>query len=450
MKKLFLLYEEIHGTNCIPNNFGMTKEEHTVHRVGNQIKNGFSTTRENFIEEYETHGEEFSGSIPLSMATFEADTEMYLKEGLVIYPFIFSQGYNAYYHLSSIGMSSWINFLPEKIKKWCYEDKIKILLHFPLEEITFINISALYKALDTIKFRKQNVLVSSPWKTPDNILSRSDLQIPKKNIICSFHQEITTIVILQRLKGFYSERRERPETPTKKYISLCRRYIPNRIKVHTYLIENDLLQYGYNSMPSESTINEVSLSAFTEQVKKNNYKNINLDLCKEYWRKNGEGITLDSRPLKETERLGGPEAQVWGFNNRNSLKDEYLNSYLSIIVEEDPYQFPYFFILSEKTFRPIFYKHLFILIGNQFLLRSLREKGYQTFDSLWDESYDEIFDEEERVEAALKQAKDLILSPDLPELYNKAKSILEHNYNILTTRSKPGVLRNEILRKCHD
>lgn len=449
MKKLFLLYEEIHGTNCIPNNFGMTKEEHTVHRVGNQIKKSFSRIRENFIEEYEVHGEEFSGSIPLSMATFEANTETYLKEGLVLYPIIFSQGFKTYYHLTSIGMSSWINFLPEKIKQWCYEDKIKILLHFPLEEITFIDMSALYKVLGDIGFRKQNVLVSSPWKIPENILSRSDLKIHKENVICSFHQEIVTIDTLRRLHGDYNES-ERPVTPTKKYISLCRRYLPNRIKVHTYLIENDLLQYGYNSIPSNSTVTDTSLSTFTKEVKEEYYKNINLELCEEYWRKHGEGITLDSNPLKETERLGGPEAQVWGFNNRNSLKDEYLNSYLSIIVEEDPYQFPYFFILSEKTFRPIFYKHLFILIGNQFLLRSLREKGYQTFDSLWDESYDEIFDEEERVEAALKQAKDLILSPDLPELYNKAKSILEHNYNILATRSKPGVLRDEILRKYHD
>ena len=80
----------------------------------------------------------------------------------------------------------------------------------------------------------------------------------------------------------------------------------------------------------------------------------------------------------------------------------------------------------------------------------MREKGYKTFDSLWDESYDEIADPEERANEALKQAKALILSPDLPEIYKKAAPILEHNYNLLMTRSNPGCLKEEIIRKYYD
>jgi hypothetical protein len=454
MKKLFLLYEEIHGTRYVPNNFGMTKEEHTKHLLGNHIKSSLFYIRKNFIEEYELPSLEYEGSIPLSMATFEADEDLYLREGLVIYPIIFSQAFRAYYHLGSIGMASWTNFLPEKIKQWCEEDKIKIFLSFPIEETNRQNVSSFYKSLGTNRFKKENVIISFPWKIPDSIISlakKNTPEIVEENILTSYHQEFNTVAILKNLNNnqIYEES-ERPLSPTKKYISLCRRYVSNRLKVYTYLIENKLLRYGYNSMPRESTVNEDSLSKIVEEVKEKRYPSIDLDLCKEHWNKHGEGTILDVSPLKEPDRLGGPGSQIWGFNNNNSLKREYLNSYLSIITEEDPHDFPEFFMLSEKTFRPIFYKHLFILLGNQYNLQSLREKGYKTFDSLWDESYDEIADPEERANEALKQAKALILSPDLPEIYKKAAPILEHNYNLLMTRSNPGCLKEEIIRKYYD
>ena len=45
----------------------------------------------------------------------------------------------------------------------------------------------------------------------------------------------------------------------------------------------------------------------------------------------------------------------------------------------------------------------FMVQGNRFTLRRLRENGYHTFSDLWDESYDELETWQERTDAMLKE-----------------------------------------------
>jgi len=88
---------------------------------------------------------------------------------------------------------------------------------------------------------------------------------------------------------------------------------------------------------------------------------------------------------------------------------------------------------SEKSFRPMLYKHPMIIIGSRFMLRGLRELGYKTFYGIIDESYDDIPNAYKRFKAAMYEIEKLCALP-LPELEDKINSIndvLEHNRNWL-------------------
>lgn len=60
--------------------------------------------------------------------------------------------------------------------------------------------------------------------------------------------------------------------------------------------------------------------------------------------------------------------------------------------------------LTEKTFKPIVMQQPFMLVAPRQSLAYLREYGFQTFGDIWDESYDDLPDEE-RVAAVAEIAK---------------------------------------------
>ena len=79
----------------------------------------------------------------------------------------------------------------------------------------------------------------------------------------------------------------------------------------------------------------------------------------------------------------------------------------------------------------------FIVIGNPYILKRLRSLGYKTFDTLWDESYDEEFDCHKRMEKVVKLVEDIskkYTTEQLNNLIEENKDILEHNYNLLMKR----------------
>jgi hypothetical protein len=59
--------------------------------------------------------------------------------------------------------------------------------------------------------------------------------------------------------------------------------------------------------------------------------------------------------------------------------------------------------ITEKTAKPLFEKRLFVVFGAQGLLGRLHELGYQTFDSVIDESYDLEPDNTKRWTMAFEQ-----------------------------------------------
>lgn len=84
--------------------------------------------------------------------------------------------------------------------------------------------------------------------------------------------------------------------------------------------------------------------------------------------------------------------------------------------------------LTEKTFKPICQKMPFVLTATQGSLAYLREYGFKTFSSVWDESYDDEPDDFKRFEMVACLLKDLE-SQDRQALYEKCIPIIEYNYD---------------------
>ena len=85
--------------------------------------------------------------------------------------------------------------------------------------------------------------------------------------------------------------------------------------------------------------------------------------------------------------------------------------------------------LTEKTLRPIACGHPFILAGTPGILKYLRQYGFQTFGDYIDESYDDIQDPVQRLEAIVKLMQTIACMPDLSkkQLFASLQSICKHN-----------------------
>ncbi len=77
--------------------------------------------------------------------------------------------------------------------------------------------------------------------------------------------------------------------------------------------------------------------------------------------------------------------------------EDYSSTFLAVVNETNIDNNILF--LSEKIWKPILLEHPFLVIGNPFTLRKLKEMGYKTFDKYWDESYDEITSFPDRIRA---------------------------------------------------
>jgi len=113
-----------------------------------------------------------------------------------------------------------------------------------------------------------------------------------------------------------------------------------------------------------------------------------------------------------------------------------LDTWLTVISEASFGESEHECFLSEKTFKPIACYHPFIIAGNRLSLHRLRELGYKTFSPYIDESYD-MLTTWPRMAAITKEiARINNMSPeDKLNWFNGVKHILDHNYELLKSRS---------------
>jgi len=99
---------------------------------------------------------------------------------------------------------------------------------------------------------------------------------------------------------------------------------------------------------------------------------------------------------------------------------------------------------TEKIFKPILYMQPFIVLSVPHYLKHLKNIGFQTFGTIWDESYDEELDHTKRFFKILELVKEISNWGDDKKalVMEQCRSIVNHNIGQLTNLKKNKVITN--------
>lgn len=112
--------------------------------------------------------------------------------------------------------------------------------------------------------------------------------------------------------------------------------------------------------------------------------------------------------------------------------EPYLDTYFSL-VSETVHAYPYSF-RTEKIWKPIAMGHPWIAVANCGFYRDLRNLGFQTFDSVIDESFDSMDDNDQRLERVAATVEDLC-QQDLASFLDSCYTTCKYNQQHLTEMS---------------
>ena len=117
-----------------------------------------------------------------------------------------------------------------------------------------------------------------------------------------------------------------------------------------------------------------------------------------------------------------------GLDTFSSIKKTYDKSAFSLVTETWAEGKKLF--ISEAIMLSILHKTPFLLIGNKGTLEKLKEYGIETFDNIFDESYDTIEDDISRWDSVIYQVNSLskLKKQEWLEKVNKVKDKLDHNF----------------------
>lgn len=116
----------------------------------------------------------------------------------------------------------------------------------------------------------------------------------------------------------------------------------------------------------------------------------------------------------------------------------------SIVAETDHDNTLSFY--SEKTAKAMIARRLFVAFSGYKFLHNLKQLGFQTFDSVVDESYDLILNDRDRYTAAFEQVRRLCQLPQ-EQVLSAIKPVLEHNYRRIMDTDWTAFTRDQIQQK---
>jgi len=102
--------------------------------------------------------------------------------------------------------------------------------------------------------------------------------------------------------------------------------------------------------------------------------------------------------------------------------------------------------LTEKVFKPIIMFQPFILVSGPYSLQYMKNYGFKTFDSVWDESYDNEPDSNIRFEKVMKLIKYISSLDDksYQKMLSKLEPIIIHNRSHFYSQNFEDILINEM------
>ncbi len=206
----------------------------------------------------------------------------------------------------------------------------------------------------------------------------------------------------------------------KTYSALQKRPRAHRAWFFKYLVDSNLLDCGINSM-NTFEINNTHYEG--KQMTLQEYNNV-----------------IDKLPIlppnTNKQGLKGFASQDCGSYLTMFNEQIMLDTWLTVVSEASFGESENECFLSEKTFKPIACCHPFIIAGNKGSLSRLRELGYKTFSPYINEEYDNL-NTWERMPAITKELKRInnMSSKDKLDWFCNLKPILEHNYELLKSKS---------------
>lgn len=138
-------------------------------------------------------------------------------------------------------------------------------------------------------------------------------------------------------------------------------------------------------------------------------------------------LTLDVKNATVIENSSGSSKEGTNIISTHNVEDRYAESFLSVVMESRVTQpWPN---ISEKTINAITNRRPFVMLAAPNTLKMLREMGFKTFGDYWDESYDEIVPNNERIIKVCKLIESIskLSLDEMRAMYDDMALILLHN-----------------------
>jgi hypothetical protein len=134
-----------------------------------------------------------------------------------------------------------------------------------------------------------------------------------------------------------------------------------------------------------------------------------------------------------------------GANNpaENIVKEHYCKTFLSVVPETLFNDNTLFF--SEKIWKTIAVGHPFMIVSSRGMLSKLREQGYKTYNTWWDEGYDEIANINDRIRHIVRELKRLssLSREELISMRISMQPTIEYNQRLFNSRYKERCIHRE-------
>ena len=139
-----------------------------------------------------------------------------------------------------------------------------------------------------------------------------------------------------------------------------------------------------------------------------------------------------------------PWAQDYPFRGMDQDITElpYVDTVCSLVSETNDNDTDVF--ITEKIWKPIMAQHIFVVHGNYLYLQKLREMGFRTFGSYFDESYDLERDPNKRIDKIVSLCKEL-KTKKWQDIYLQTQSLRKHNYDTMFNKEKLSLEINKTL-----
>jgi len=203
------------------------------------------------------------------------------------------------------------------------------------------------------------------------------------------------------------------------------------------LISNGLISFGVNDQSSLSWRDEIldAKSKLSRQSKKHIFKNL-INLNKK--------LTIDADAIPGSAS-GSIPISVTTHDPYNKMPN--FDSFWHVVTETVFYYDKLH--LTEKIFKPIVSKQPFMLLAAPGNLAYLKSYGFKTFDSVIDESYDDIKDPDQRIDAVVDQLNWYCNLTDAEKLdiAEKLEPIIEHNFHHFYGEFR-HIITRELLDNC--